>query len=128
MNCPSCNSDWMTTALQGGVVVIKCGACGCRVQSPSGSQPESSQRPPQSPKAQPAPQPTAQPRKRREKAPQPDTPLDPVPALRARLKWLDGEIKRLRKLEAEREQLARILSAASGPPVAVVRELKRSHA
>lgn len=59
-------------------------------------------------------------------APQ-DAPPNPVPAMRSRLRWLDSEIRRLRKLERERESLSRILSAASGKPVAVVRELKRSH-
>lgn len=61
-------------------------------------------------------------------APTQDVPPNPVPAMRSRLRWLDSEIRRLRKLERERESLSRILSAASGKPVAVVRELpKRSH-
>lgn len=76
-----------------------------------------------SPRAEAAPR-----RAQRTTAQPQDAPENPVPAMRRRLRWLDSEIRRLRKLERERESLSRILSAASGKPVAVVRELpKRSH-
>ncbi len=127
MNCPSCNSDWVTTALQGGKVVTKCGACGCLLpRAPAADGGSGNATHAHDDKAK-LPASTKAP-KRSGAAQQPDAPIDPVPAMKARLRWLGAEIKRLRKLEAEHARLSRILSAASGKPVAVVRELpKRSH-
>jgi hypothetical protein len=47
-------------------------------------------------------------------------PLDPIKQIKARLKYLDGELKRLRKLEAERAQLQKILRTVDAKPAPVV--------
>ena len=59
-------------------------------------------------------------------AKQPDKPINVVSLARRRLREVKREIKRLRKLEAERDQLQRLINAADGKPVAVVTELRRS--
>ena len=55
-----------------------------------------------------------------------DVPLDVIKLAKRRLRYVKSEIRRLRKLEAERDQLERMLNAADARPVAAVRELKRS--
>ena len=71
--------------------------------------------------------PAHEPAKARSKAKRiaPAEPLDVLRAARARLRFLNAEIKKLRKLESERAQLTRLLDAADGKPAAVV-QLKRS--
>ena len=53
----------------------------------------------------------------------PISPRDVVRLARARLKDVEREIKRLHKLEAERDELKRLLDAAAGKPLALVRSL-----
>lgn len=62
----------------------------------------------------------------RPQAEQPEKPINVVALARRRLREVKREIKRLRKLEAERDQLQRVINAADGKPVAVVTELRRS--
>jgi len=50
--------------------------------------------------------------------------FDLIKAARAQLRELDREIRRLRKLEKRRDELKRLLDAASGKPHAVVRNLR----
>lgn len=120
MNCPSCQSDWLTTQLQNGAIVTKCGACGCIVPAmPSAGAPPARE------EARSLPS-QAAPQSREKKQDSVSAPVNPLPALRRRRKWVVSEIKRLRKLEAELASIDRILSAASGKPVAVVRELRAS--
>jgi hypothetical protein len=47
-------------------------------------------------------------------------PLDPIKQIKARLRYLDGELKRMRKLETERAQLQKILRTVDAKPAAVV--------
>jgi len=54
------------------------------------------------------------------------TPKDVVRMARRRLREVEAEIKRLRRLERERDELKRLVDAASNKPRAVVREIKRS--
>lgn len=57
----------------------------------------------------------------------PIAPRDVLRLARARLREVEAELKRIRRLEAERDELKRLLDAASNKPRAVVRELpKRS--
>lgn len=55
------------------------------------------------------------------------SPLPPPPNVlklaRARLRAVESEIRRLKKLEAERDELRRLIDAATNKPRAVVREL-----
>lgn len=70
----------------------------------------------------------ATPAQRRGRATAITTPKDVVKAARARLREIDAEVKRLRKLEREGAELRRLLAAAKAKPrVTNVRELpKRS--
>ena len=52
-------------------------------------------------------------------------PFNVIGASKARLKFLAGEIKRLRKLEQEHTELTRLLDAAKGPKLAVVRDITK---
>ncbi len=52
-----------------------------------------------------------------------DKPLNVIKAAKARLRELEREIKRVRALEKERDELRRLLDAATNKPRAVVREL-----
>jgi len=45
----------------------------------------------------------------------PDAPLDVIKAAKARVRFLNAEIRRLRKLETERDELVRLLAAAKTP-------------
>ena len=122
--CPKCGSTYLGTRVEPMVGAIRfCRDCEHVMPQDEDPRPQ--------PQAVATPGPAAvhtAETKRPKREPQPDAPANPVPAMKARLRWLDSEIRRLRKLEAERETLAHILSAASGKPVAVVRELpKRSH-
>ncbi len=56
------------------------------------------------------------------------TPKTLLKQARARVRELDAEIKRLRRLEQEREELRRLIAAADGRPLAVVRDIKRPSA
>lgn len=126
MKCPSCGSSEIGARIsQDGTKERFCRACGVSVVIDEPKAPVARQEPAQVAAAEPAPVVTA---RRRASKPGDDTaPANPIPAMRKRLRWLDSEIRRLRKLERERESLARVLSAASGKPVAVVRELRSSH-
>ncbi len=57
-----------------------------------------------------------------------DKPLNVVKAAKARLKAVNSEIKRLRKLEAERDELVRLLAAAHNKPRANLRDISLSTA
>jgi hypothetical protein len=48
-------------------------------------------------------------------------PINPIRAMRARKKWLEGQIRQLSKLQTELDELNRILSAATSKPGAVLR-------
>ncbi len=50
-------------------------------------------------------------------------PLNVLSATRARIKFLRGEVKRLRRAEKELTQLERLLAAATGKPMAPVRSI-----
>ncbi len=52
-----------------------------------------------------------------------EKPLNVVKAAKARLRDVEREIKKLRALEKERDELRRLLDAATNKPRAVVREL-----
>ncbi len=52
-----------------------------------------------------------------------EKPLNVVKAAKARLKDVNREIKRLRKLEAERDELVRLLAAANNKPRANLRDI-----
>lgn len=65
---------------------------------------------------------TARKRKRRQADALPGSaPLDPIRAMRVRKKWLEAELRQLSKLQAELDELNRILSAATSKPGAVLR-------
>jgi hypothetical protein len=53
----------------------------------------------------------------------PISPKDVVRLARARLREVEREIKRIHKLETERDELKRLLDAAAGKPLALVRSL-----
>lgn len=53
----------------------------------------------------------------------PIKPVDVVKMARARLRDVDREIKRLKKLEIERDELKRLIDAATGKPLAIVRSM-----
>jgi hypothetical protein len=53
-----------------------------------------------------------------------DKPLNVISLARKRLRELNTEIKRLQKLEQERDKLEHLLRAADGKPVAVVANLR----
>ncbi len=52
-----------------------------------------------------------------------DKPFDVIKAAKARLRAVEREIKRLRALETERDELRRLLDAAMNKPRATVREI-----
>ncbi len=52
-----------------------------------------------------------------------DKPLNVVKAAKARLRDVEREIKKLRALEKERDELRRLLDAATNKPRAIVREI-----
>jgi hypothetical protein len=54
------------------------------------------------------------------------TPKDVVKLARTRLREVEKDLKRLRRLEVERDELRRLLDAAKTKPRGVVREIKRS--
>lgn len=116
MRCGACGSESIGTLVEPGCGPVRtCNDCGREVTLV-----EDEQRHVEA--LQPKPRQRVE---RKASAHQPHEPIDPIPMMRARLRWLDSEIKRLRKLEVERERLSRTLSAA-GKPVAVVRELRQS--
>jgi hypothetical protein len=45
---------------------------------------------------------------------------------KARLREVKSELRRMKALEKERDELERLIGAAEGKPRAVVREIKRS--
>ena len=53
------------------------------------------------------------------------TPKDVISLARARLREVKAELRRMRALDRERQQLERLLKAADGKPLAVVRDMKR---
>lgn len=53
-------------------------------------------------------------------------PKNIVQLARARLREVKAEVRRLRALEKERDQLERLIEAATNKPRATVREIKRS--
>lgn len=53
----------------------------------------------------------------------PKKPLNVVKAAKARLREVNREIKRLRALETERDELQRLLAAAENKPRAIVRDI-----
>lgn len=134
----ACGSDAFESEMIPGMGVVRsCLGCGTKsvdgnVQAqPVGTLEEKSQTPqvPQATQPQQSfrlepPQPK---QPKRAVGPQPaEAPLDVIKLAKRRLRFVKAEIKRLRKLEKEQAQLERILSAADGKPVAVVRELRRS--
>lgn len=130
MACPNCNSDHRASEMTTSGVVVKCGSCGLvfgkgTPSTRAASVDDDDESPPVPAPRRNVAQPTS--KATRGDASGASVPANPIPAMRKRLRWLDSEIRRLRKLERERESLARILSAASGKPVAVVRELRSSH-
>jgi hypothetical protein len=56
---------------------------------------------------------------------EPDAPLDVLKLAKQRLKVVKSELKRMAKLQTELEQLTRLINAAEGKPLAVVRDLPR---
>lgn len=77
-----------------------------------------------SPVASPQPPPSPPPRSLAAAAPL--APKDVLRLARARLKELDRECRRLERLKKEREELRRLVAAASGKSAAVIREIKRT--
>lgn len=55
--------------------------------------------------------------------PSPIAPKDVIRLAKARLKEVEREIRRIQKLETERDELKRLLDAAAGKPIAIVRSL-----
>lgn len=56
----------------------------------------------------------------------PVKPRSIVVAAKARLRDIEKELRRLKRLESERDELRRLVDAANNKPRAIVREIKRS--
>ena len=118
MHCGACGSESIGTLVEPGCGPVRtCNDCGHEVHEEADDQrhvealaPKAARRPQPKPAAK---QGAAE-------------PTNPLPALRARRRWVVAEIKRLRKLEDELASIDRILSAA-GKPVAVLHAVKRAH-
>ncbi len=75
----------------------------------------------------PSPRPATPARRVAVRPAKPLAPKDVVRLAKARLREVEAELKRMRRLELERAELQRLLAAAKSGPRAVVRELpKRS--
>ncbi len=56
-------------------------------------------------------------------AKQPTKPLNVLKAAKARLREVERDLKRLAKLEVERDELKRLIHAAENKPCAIVRDI-----
>lgn len=114
---------------QGVGLVRRCNACEAIIATPPEPKvaAQESQKSKRSKPENPDATPKAQPKLDGRRAESRDlTPQDVVKLAKRRLREIKRELKALRKLEAEKSQLERLVNAADGRPVAVVRELKRS--
>ena len=122
MRCAACGHEDvpLTRIAADGRLIRQCQKCQAQLAEPA----EIHGGPPQAPPKPVEPPPIGR-RTRRRAAADGSAPLDIVKAAKARLRWLNRGLKRLKKLEQERTELQRLLDAASGKP-AVVRNIKRT--
>lgn len=101
-------------------LVTKCLECGAVVESA----PEQQSLPHVDAPAQQVPR-RAQSSQRHEQKQDTSKPLNVLKLARQRLRDVKRELKALKKLELEKLELERLINAANGRPVAVVRDLRK---